>query len=178
MTTETTLIRQAAAGDRDAFSALVEAHWTPLVRLARSVIGEGDAEDAVQDALVLAWGKLSTLRDESAFPAWLKSIVMRRCLRHRRRLLPWLPLSAAPEPIVNSGAEAGLDVARLLSRLAPRQRAVMHLTAVEGMTDREIATILKITAAAVRSHRRRARESLNLLMEGQKIDEPQAQRAF
>jgi DNA-directed RNA polymerase specialized sigma24 family protein len=57
---------------------------------------------------------------------------------------------------------------KLLSRLAPRQRAVLHLTVVEGMTDAEIAPLLAITPASVRAHRRRARESAARLLQGGK----------
>ena len=59
-----------------------------------------------------------------------------------------------------------LDLERLLAGLAPRQRAVMHLSVVEGRTDTEIAERMAITAASVRSHRRRARQRLSHLMNG------------
>ena len=56
--------------------------------------------------------------------------------------------------------EESIDVGRLLRRLAPRQRAVLHLTAVEGLTDSEIASVLDITPSSVRVHRLRARKRL------------------
>jgi RNA polymerase sigma factor (sigma-70 family) len=64
---------------------------------------------------------------------------------------------AASEP------EQGLIVWQILSRLPPRQRAVLHLTVVEGMTDVEIGAVLGITAGSVRAHRRRARERVEAL---------------
>jgi RNA polymerase sigma-70 factor (ECF subfamily) len=57
-------------------------------------------------------------------------------------------------------------VERTLRRLAPRQRAVMHLTIVEGMSDAEIGRMLGIDPASVRSHRRRARERLRQVLAG------------
>ena len=160
-TAEPILVERAAGGDREAFSALVETHWTPLVSLARSVVGDAEAEDAVQDALVKAWHELGQLRDRAAFAAWLRRIVVRGCLGRTRRLLMWRPLAEAPERVVETDTDAALDVARLLAVLAPRQRAVMHLTVVEGMSDSEIAAVLEIAPASVRSHRRRARQSLD-----------------
>jgi len=167
------LVRRAAAGDRGAYGRLVEIHWASLVRLARSVVGDDDAEDVVQDALVHAWTKLRGLRDPARFPAWISRVVMRACLRRKRRRLRPLSLSemsrgetelfeaneSPPEP----DAVAGIDLERSLAALAPRQRAVLHLTVVEGMSDSEIAERLGIRAASVRSHRRRARERLATL---------------
>jgi len=162
------LSRVAAAreGDREAFGELVEAHWARLVRLARSVAGERDAEDAVQEALVIAWTRLTRLADPARFPAWVTRIVFRRCLRRARRERGHLALEAVPEPAHAPDPAGDLAVAQVLSRLAPRQRAVLHLTVVEGMTDSEIGALLGITPASVRSHRRRAREGALRVLTG------------
>jgi RNA polymerase sigma-70 factor (ECF subfamily) len=172
-----TLVARAAEGDREAFSRLAEAEWDRLVRLARSVVGEADAEDLVQDGLIRAWRKLAGLRRPDAFPTWIARVVLRRCFRHNRRPLRLVPLEDAPEPSRTTGPgatglDAGLDVERLLAALAPRQRAVMHLTAVEGLSDSEIAGLLQITAASVRSHRRRARQSIERQMRPRGAAEP------
>jgi len=164
------LAAAAAAGDQEAFGVLVEERWAYLVRLARSVVGDLEAEDAVQDALLSAWRALPRLAAPDRFGSWVSRIVFRRCLRRaswwRRRLAAangilgdrWHSLAGpAPEP------EKGLIVWQVLSRLPPRQRAVLHLTVVEGMTDREIATELGIAAGSVRAHRRRARERIEAL---------------
>ncbi|HEX2162843.1 MAG TPA: sigma factor, partial [Thermoanaerobaculia bacterium] len=79
-------MERAAAGDEAAFAALVEAHWPRLVRLARSVVGEADAADAVQEGLVIAWRRLRGLREPAAFPAWLTRVVARRALARARRI--------------------------------------------------------------------------------------------
>lgn len=157
---------RAQGGDRDAFASLVELHWIPLVRLARSVVGDQDAEDEVQEALVVAWRELPSLRDPTAFSSWLHKVVLRRCLRLSRRLLRLVPLERAPEPVDphNHNALPGEQlVEQLLGQLAPQQRAVMHLTVIEGWSDSEIGALLGIAAASVRSHRRRAKERLEKL---------------
>ena len=160
------LVHRAAAGDDLAFAILAEERWAPLVRLARSVVGDGEAEDAVQDGLVVAWRKLPSLRDATAFESWLGRVVLRVCLRRCRRRRLTLALDEVAEPAAAPAAEDATEVGRLLAALAPRQRAVLHLTAVEGRSDGEIAGLLGITAASVRSHRRRARERLSRLLEG------------
>lgn len=177
-TADAELALRARQGDEAAFAALVERHWPRLVRFSRSVVGAAEAEDVVQDSLVAAWDRMATLRDPEAFPAWVLRIVVRRGVRAGRRW-SWrrlLPLSLVPDradPRAQDDAEA-LRVERTLARLPPRQRAVMHLTVVEGMSDGEIGRVLGMDAATARSHRRKAREALRRILgvEGPGEEEP------
>ncbi len=161
MNRESELVLRAGQGDQAAFGCLVEHHWVRLVRLARSVVGEMEAEDAVQDGLLRAWRKLPGLREPAAFSQWLSRVVLRVCFRRTRGQVAGLvSLEAVPEPSSEPNPGSRIDVGRLLASLPPRQRAVMHLTVVEGMTDSEIAGILGIAASSVRGHRHRARRQL------------------
>jgi len=157
-------VLEARAGDREAFGALVEMHWNRWVRLARSVVGEASAEDVVQEGLLIGWRKLPRLSTPAAFGPWVTRIVYRRCLRSLRRRGPEASPESSSEPREAARSESAIWVEQLLAALAPRQRAVMHLTVVEGRTDREIADLLGITAASVRAHRRRGRQRLEKLM--------------
>jgi RNA polymerase sigma-70 factor (ECF subfamily) len=163
---DTSLVLRAQDGDVGAFASLVERHWPAMVRFARSIAGEGECEDCVQDAMIAAWSNITTLRQPHAFAGWLLRIVARRSFRRARRNSRWVSLARAGNPSSpNAGRDTGMvDVEQVLSRLAPRQRAVMHLTVIEEMTDSEIALALGITPASVRSHRRRAREMLNRVL--------------
>jgi len=163
---ERQLVLRAREGDREAFGALVERHWARLVRLARSVVGEMTAEDAVQEGLLTCWRKIRGLADPEAFGAWATRIVFRLCLRHGRRARFDVPVEAVPVPGRPADPEETLWVAEVLAALAPRQRAVMHLTAVEGCSDREVGELLGITAGSVRAHRRRARERIGSMKGG------------
>jgi RNA polymerase sigma-70 factor (ECF subfamily) len=164
---ELELVRRAQRGEIEAFSALVERYWMRLVGFARSVVGAPDSEDCVQEAMVVIWEKLPTLRDCGAFPAWGMRIVARRCLRRARKRPRLVPLDDLPEAADpgSAGSREAIHVEQVLARLPPRQKAVMHLTVIEGMTDSEIGAALGIHAASVRSHRRRARESLSRILD-------------
>lgn len=153
-------LRRARQGNPQAFAQLIEGQWCRLTRLARSVVGEAQAEDAVQDGLILAWQKLSSLKSADAFSTWLTRIVLRNCLNRVRRTRSFVSLEDITEPSKAESPNDALDIERLLGNLAPRQRAVMHLTIVEGLRDSEIAHLLGIRSASVRSHRRRARQLL------------------
>jgi RNA polymerase sigma-70 factor (ECF subfamily) len=160
------LVVAARAGESAAFAVLVERHWSRLVALARSIAGDAEAEDLVQDCLLTAWRGLSTLREPAAFLAWTQRSVARASVRRARWRALRLPLTAIAEPRDPrpEPPSESWTVDLLLARLAPRQRAVMHLTVVEGMSDGEIGERLGIDAASVRSHRRRARERLGPLL--------------
>ncbi|MGE5236113.1 MAG: RNA polymerase sigma factor [Acidobacteriota bacterium] len=160
------LVISAQGGSKEAFGTLVELHWARLVRLARSVVGELDAEDVAQESLVVAWRKLHELNVPARFPSWLSRIVFRRCLRRARQAGRLVPLETVREPAHDGDPIDRLVVWQLLGRLAPRQRAVLHLTVVEGMTDGEIAGALGITAGSVRAHRKRARNRIATLLTG------------
>ncbi len=160
------LALQAAAGDQAAFAEIIERRWPPLVRLARSLVGDLEAEDAVQDGLVTAWDRLGSLRDPAKCAAWLGRIVVRVCLRRLRFRRILHPLEAAPERWTAPDPTHAIDLVRCLRALAPRQRGVMHLTIVEGMSDREIGEIMGISAGSVRAHRRRARARLDRILQG------------
>lgn len=159
------LVERARAGDKSAFGMLAEMEWTALVSLARSIVGQLHCEDLVQDALVVAWRKLHQLEQAEAFAGWLRRIVIRKSLQKARQRFWRIPIEALrgrEEP--SQEANDTPDMERILEFLAPRQRAVIYLTAIEGMTDREIGDLLEIEPSSVRSHRRRAREVLKKKM--------------
>ena len=148
------LVDRARDGDRDAYGELVELMWPQLLALARTILaGDDEAEDLVQEALVHAWPRLGSLRRPQSFAAWIRRILSRRCFAHARRRRP--PAEVEPEAPAEARLER-IDVARTLSRLAPRQRAVAYLTLVEGRTAREAAAMLGILPATARVHRHRA----------------------
>ena len=93
------LVERARSGDLEAFSDLARASITRLYAVATLILGDRDrAEDAVQDALVLAWQGIHALRDPEAWEAWLHRLTVRACYerakKERRRVsveVPQLP---------------------------------------------------------------------------------------
>lgn len=155
------LVTAARGGDGSAYGEVVEACWNDLVGFARSLVGNADAEDIVQECLVHAWRELPKLKDPDRFRPWVTTAVYRRALRWKRWWWWRREPLADPAPDARAAAtEERLDVARLLGHLTRRQRAVLHLTVVEGMSDTEIAKLLSMAPGTVRAHRRRARETL------------------
>ena len=80
------LVERAQAGDHEAFSVLVRASFARLYAVASLILRDGDrAQDAVQEALVLAWRDVRALRDPDAWDAWLHRLTVRACYRSARR---------------------------------------------------------------------------------------------
>ena len=84
--TDADLVRAAQAGDTAGLGALLERHRSRLHAIAVSILGHGpQAEDAVQDACVIALRRIGELRDPAAARAWLAAILVNVCRGQLRR---------------------------------------------------------------------------------------------
>jgi RNA polymerase sigma-70 factor (ECF subfamily) len=93
------LLQRARAGDRDAFTALVEPHHGELqVHCYRMLGSLQDAEDAVQETLLAAWLGLEGFEGRASVRTWLYRIATNRCL-NQLRSSGRRPVTATPLPI-------------------------------------------------------------------------------
>ena len=173
---ESTLVVRAQDGDAAAFERLVRSYEKELLRLGYRMLSDlGEAQDAVQDSLVLAWRKLPTLNDPQAFHAWVYQLMTRRCLnllraRRRRRTSLTRAGDLDQEPVQRTEGEsvdppsaaaqssalgAGLDVA--LTTLPAEQRACWVLKELHHLSYPEIAYAIGVPVATVRGRIARAR---------------------
>ncbi len=134
----------ASIARRAAFDRLTDQRLLRAYRLATLILHDASAgEDAVHDAVVLAWTRFDELRDHDRFDAWFDRIVVNVCRqRFRQRVVRPLELDAAPEVALPDGASrrADQEVLRVaLSRLTPDHRIVVVLKYLEGYSTREIA---------------------------------------
>lgn len=169
------LAARAAAGDRDAFGALVARHQGSVRRVARAVIGdEHDADDAAQDAFLSALDRIETYDRSRPFGPWLMRIatnaaidLLRRRAVRRTVALDERVSSRDPSP---AAAAAAADLrermAAAFGALPERQRIAVTLFDVEGYAHAEIAEILGVPEGTVRSDvfhgRRSLREALRM----------------
>ena len=81
------LVARARQGDPAAFGELVERHRTAVYRAALAALGShADAEDAAQDAFLMAFRRLDTFRGDASFKTWLLTIAWHQAINHRRSL--------------------------------------------------------------------------------------------
>jgi len=79
------LVTRTRQGDPAAFGELVDRHRAAVYRAALAALGShADAEDAAQDAFLLAYRRLESFRGESSFKTWLLTIVWRQAINKRR----------------------------------------------------------------------------------------------
>jgi RNA polymerase sigma-70 factor, ECF subfamily len=79
------LVVAAILGDLGAFDELASRYRAAVVRTAQSIVGQRDAEDVAQDALLLAFKALPAIENPAKFAAWLSAITRHRALRWSRR---------------------------------------------------------------------------------------------
>lgn len=177
------LAARAATGDAAAFEAIMRRHNRLLFRTARAILkNDQEAEDALQDAYLRAWKALATFRADAKLSTWLVRIVANEALgRLRRKQADIIPLDAAmtaPDPHIQAALTGAADerpdgfamraqLRRLLEAridlLPDAFRTVFMLRAVEELSVEEVAEVLGIPEATVRTRFFRAR---SLLREG------------
>ena len=160
------LVERAQRGDRSAFAELAAASIGRLYNVAQLMLRDRFlAEDAVQEALVVAWRDLRGLRDVEAFDAWLHRVLVRCVYREagrERRNAVRIPATRRAEELPDTTGEIAdrdaLD--RAFRRIQPQQRAVLVLRFYLGMSDREAGAVLGIPTGTVRSRLSRAVSAL------------------
>ena len=171
----------AAAGDRDAFDALVRRHQARTYNFVRTMVhDDADAEDLTQDVFVRVWKSIGRFRGDSAFSTWLFRIAVNVARTHLSRRSRWRLFSRpAPDRSPDAPAEAedppsperleddvvrrdAID--RALATLSPDLREAVTLRDVEGLEYREIARALDIPLGTVESRIFRARQRLRPLL--------------
>src|SRR5512144_1482266 len=84
------LVELARSGDREAFAYLVRQVSDQLYAVAFRILRDtGLAEDALQNALVLAWRRLPHLREADRFEAWVHRILVHACYDEVQRSRRW-----------------------------------------------------------------------------------------
>lgn len=166
------LLGRTAAGDRTAFDDLVRRHQAVIFRFARAVTATSEqAEDVLQETFLAAFRSAGTYRGEAPVRSWLLAIARNKARRLGR------PRAGQPdhfEPLDVLGQRAGwgadddpeavaIDdqrrerLAAVLDRLNPEDREVLVLRDLEDLPGAEVASMLGVGLAAMKSRLHRAR---------------------
>lgn len=146
----------------------MEAHGAAVYRLALCRLqNAADAEDVYQDVFLRLLGEGDRDWDVEYLKAWLLRTALNRCVDVQRFRLrrPVLPLDQVPE-VARPVDEAAAELWEAVSRLPERERTAVHLHYAEGYRTEEIAAMLGVPAATVRTRLRRARMRLKNLLGG------------
>lgn len=155
------LVKKAAAGDKDAFTALLHLYRQSFYATAMALTrNEPDALDALQSALLSIWEHLPSLREPAYFKTWATRILINACkgqVRSRSLALPLEFLEDTPRPEHESRDEQ-LDVRASLQKLPEEDRLILQLFYFEDLPVKEIAEVFSVSKEAARMRLSRARQ--------------------
>ncbi len=177
------LVRCIRGGDSLAFERMMRRYNRRLYRLARATLRDAtEAQDALQEAYLLAYRSIGQFRGDAALSTWLSRLVLNECLGRRRRSVR----RDGVVRIVSSDTESGLDtvaggdadlpdqqasraqmlgiIESKLDALSEEFRTVFVLRSVEELSVEETAACLGIPEATVRTRHFRAKGLLREAM--------------
>ena len=156
------LVLRALKGDREAFSLLVERHYSAAVAAAYSVLTDTEsAKDCAQEAFLQVARSLDSLRDKSKFGNYIYGIayqqailILRRKKRHREAMQTKsdeskrMPLVGSPSDQMGKNEKLE-SIRKALNELPEIYREVLVLKCIEKHSHEQIARILNLSMAAV-----------------------------
>ena len=176
------VLAQARAGSNAAFGELIGPYHRSLYRRALKMTqNEEDAEDIVQDAEFKAYCRLDQFHGDSRFYTWMMRIVIneslmklrkRRFSRELQLFDPAVMETSRPATSLSCSLTNHADrwtttfelesiLNRALGGLSPSLRSTFLLCHMDGYSPREVASMLNLTVAAIKSRLLRARRRLN-----------------
>jgi RNA polymerase sigma factor (sigma-70 family) len=166
------LIRGSIQGNRKAQYRLYQLYAKAMLNIcARMMPSQEDAEDMLQESFTEAFRRLHTFRFESTFGAWLKRIVVNRCINELRRKKADLKYFEDMHLFENKKEEenevTGLSadiVKKAMKDLPNGSRMIFSLYLLEGYDHLEIAEILNISVSNSKSQYMRARQRVKELL--------------
>jgi RNA polymerase sigma-70 factor (ECF subfamily) len=154
----THLVERARAGDDAAFSDLVGLTGDRCFAVAYRILRDVErAQDAVQQAFLLAWRDLPRLRDPERFDVWLHRLLVNACYEEHRRNRRWSAHVRALPAEDPGGPDSTLSIAerdqieRAFRRLSPEHRAVFVLHHHVGMPLSTVADIVGVPVGTAKS---------------------------
>lgn len=173
------LAARVSQGDAEAFSELVRKHSGLVYRVALSMVGPNEAEDASQETWVKAWRNIKNFRGESAFSTWLYRITVNTCLSARQREtrqeshkireeFPHLPGPPGGEHNPETAAldsERRDEIREALQHIRADHRAALVLRHMEGLSYREIAEVLEVPDGTAKGWVSRGRAALLVVLD-------------
>jgi len=167
-------VHAAQAGDAGSLGLLLARHRASMHAVAVALLGFApDAEDAVQEAAIVALRRIGDLRDPDAAGPWLRAVVRNEC-RARLRRTSAIPVAEVADVIAAKGLDTAPDPAEILDRhalgdwvwtaleeLSPVLRLVVLLRYFTDLTSYdEIAALCGTPVGTVRSRLSQARGKL------------------
>ena len=170
MDEEKLLVERAREGDKQAFESLVLKYKDRLYGIASSVCARmpSEAQDVAQETFISALKNIGSFKANAAFGTWLYRIAANNCWQRFRRVRarPFSDIPGDRSGKHPSGASAGdtalknelgRAVSAALAGLPTDYRIIITLCDIEGLSNSEAASVMKISLPALKSKLHRAR---------------------
>jgi RNA polymerase sigma factor (sigma-70 family) len=159
------LIEECRNGNSKAQFRLYNQYSKAMYNLAyRMLNNREDAEDMLQEVFIECFRNLESFRFESAFGAWLKKIVVNKCINHLKKKKIDLALcDTLPQVAAEEEEETNYDTRKIfkgIEMLPDGYRIILTLYLLEGYDHTEISQILGISESTSKSQYSRAKEKL------------------
>jgi RNA polymerase sigma-70 factor (ECF subfamily) len=150
--------------DKQTFVTLIDEKSRTLYRVARAILrNEEDCNDALQESVMKAWASRHKLRDDRYFTTWVTRIVINECRSIQRKQFKYhLEADVAREV---SAPMPDMDVHITLDSLPEKLRLPLVLHYIEGYSQKDISTMLRLPVTTVRNRLFAARQKLRLELE-------------
>lgn len=160
-------MRAALAGNASAYTTLFEELSRALRAqvsnaLRRAGRGNGDIEDVVQEALLAVHLKRHTWDAARPFAPWVKAVAHYKLIDTLRRKRVEISIDDLGDTIADAPSNASDhgDAEKLVSRLNPRQQAIVRAISIDGRAPAEVAATLEMSEGALRVALHRALKQL------------------
>jgi RNA polymerase sigma-70 factor (ECF subfamily) len=167
-TQEAQWVLRAQYGDREALELVLRGIYPPLRRYLQGLVGASDADDVLQDVLIVVARKLGRLAEPELLRPWAFRIASRASFRHLKRERRWsgddasLDELAAPDPPAPNELVEALST---MEGLSPASRAVLVLHFREELSLPEVAAILEAPLGTVKSRLAYGLKALRMQLE-------------
>lgn len=173
-TNDDAFIEKIKAGDRNAQYRLYQDYSKAMYNICKRMMQQSEeAEDVLQESFLDVFSKIHNFRNESSIGAWIKRIVINKCLNklNRKNILMY-EIGEKEESISDEddGEEAMWDmitvnqVKNAAALLPEGYRVIFNLYAFENYGHKEIAESLKISESTSKTQYKRAKEKLKKML--------------
>lgn len=171
------LVVAAILGNLEAFEELVLRYRPAVVRLARTIVGVGHAEDIAQDSLLLAFKALPTIEEPDKFAAWLSAITRHRALRFSKSETAYTSKRVALDEALLERIEALVipvsdkieneEMIKMLDSLPADYALPLRLRFLDDMPLNRIAAFMNVTLSTVKWRIHHGKKLLRAKVEAQ-----------
>lgn len=169
----TDLVKKAKAGDKNAFNSLILEYQDTLYRIAKARLNsEEDVCDAVQNTLISAYRSLKKLKNDNYFKTWIIRILINKCndfyARKDKDDVSFEVLESH-KSLISKDFTNDFNINYLIDFLSKEEQMILTLYYAEDYNEKEIAKILGIKYATIRTKIKRAKEKIALKLREEAI---------